>query len=545
MQRSKINMKKVVYYARVSTQEDEQLNALQDQILELESFINEQEDWKLVDKYIDEGKSGTTTKNRIAYNKLFEELSGDKFDVIVIKDETRLNRNPLEWYKFIDKLLKNEKELYFYMDRKFYSPDDSFLVGIKALMANEYSRDLSKKLNNAHKQRQKKGKPLINNRIWGYNLTDTGEIVINEEEAKVIRFIFDEYVSGKGVRLIQQELIEKGISNRNGEKFSLTTLKRIIRNEKYKGDLVSNKTHKNFDTKKVERLPKEQWIVHKNAFPKIIDEETWNEASKLLESKKALFSNKDKEKETLAGYFKGNHIYSTKIICGECGRSYYHNQRPNCKEDVWQCGTYTLYGTKTKNGCVNYKFPTKVIDQIVKKVIFDYWNNKEKNIETTIETLNQVLNENSYKDKLEKLTNDKIKLLNKKDKLLDFLYDEIINKEEFISQKQKLDDKINIISKEIDELNSENMAILNKKERLGKIEKSLYTKISNENEITEELIKCFLDKIIVKSKYELEVYIYGDESNFKVKVEKNKDGYHNVVIHRQNRFIYFREFIIL
>ena len=161
-------MKRVVCYCRVSTEEEKQLNALQKQVEELEQFVNNKIDWELIDTYVDEGKSGTSTKGRPSYQKLFDDLLTDKFDIVLIKDQSRLMRNVLDWYQFLDRLMKSEKQLYLYLDNCFYTPDNKFITGIKAMMAEEYSRDLSKKITSAARRSQKNGVVYGNSRTLGY-----------------------------------------------------------------------------------------------------------------------------------------------------------------------------------------------------------------------------------------------------------------------------------------------------------------------------------------------------------------------------------------
>ena len=122
-------MKRIVCYCRVSTEEEKQLNALQKQVEELEQFVNNKIDWELIDTYVDEGKSGTSTKGRPSYQKLFDDLLTDKFDIVLIKDQSRLMRNVLDWYQFLDRLMKSEKQLYLYLDNCFYTPDNKFITG--------------------------------------------------------------------------------------------------------------------------------------------------------------------------------------------------------------------------------------------------------------------------------------------------------------------------------------------------------------------------------------------------------------------------------
>lgn len=143
---------RAVFYARVSTEEERQLNALEKQVAECKDAVL-QKGWKLVDQYVDEGKSGTQIKRRDEYKRLFEDLENDKFDIVVIKSQDRLLRNTLDWYIWIDRLTTHGKRLYMYLEDTFYSPDNALISGIKAILAEEYSRELSKKINNSYKRR--------------------------------------------------------------------------------------------------------------------------------------------------------------------------------------------------------------------------------------------------------------------------------------------------------------------------------------------------------------------------------------------------------
>ena len=272
---------KVVFYSRVSTDEEKQLNALDKQIQELADYIHSQKDWVLVDKYIDEGISGTTSKGRHEYNRLYNDLLTDKFDIVVIKDQSRLMRNVLDWYLFLDRVMKNGKQIFMYLDNSFYTPDNAFISGIKAMMAEEYSRDLSRKIKSAAQRSQRNGTVYGNNRMLGYK-QEGGKLTIIEEEAEIVRKVFEWYIQGNGFRVIQQKLLDKGIMSTTGTPFSLSTLKRMIKQEKYKGLLISGKRRKNFETKQMVNVPESEWVVIPNGVPAIVSEEIWEKANQCL-----------------------------------------------------------------------------------------------------------------------------------------------------------------------------------------------------------------------------------------------------------------------
>lgn len=177
-------MLRAVLYARCSTEEESQKDALVKQVAEGKECIF-QNDWFLADIYV-ESRSGTTTKGRKEYNRLFDDMLQDKFDIIVIKSQDRLMRNTKDWYLFVDRLTTQGKKLYMYIDRKFYSADDALITGIKAILAEEYSRELSKKINNAHKGRQKNnGNVILTKNTYGLKKLPDKSVVLIPEEAAV------------------------------------------------------------------------------------------------------------------------------------------------------------------------------------------------------------------------------------------------------------------------------------------------------------------------------------------------------------------------
>ncbi len=506
-------MEKVVYYGRVSTEEKDQVKALERQKEELEDFINSQLEWELVGSYVDEGKSGTSEHGRKQYQKLYDDLETDKFDIVVIKDISRLNRDTLNWYKFIDRLIKNEKKLFFYDDKTYYRPDDALIIGVRALIASQFSRDLSKKINMAHTQRAKKGRAVTNGKLWGYNQFD-GQLTVDEEQAEIVRKVFDLYVDGMGFRGIVKELTRLGIFNQNGNEFSETTLKRMIRNEKYKGVLISNKRHKDFDTKKVSDVPKDQWIVKEGAVPEIVSTEIWEKANEILANKRQVY--KDGDKEKIAGHFKGGYCYSGKIKCEACGETYWHQtykyptKKGLVEQDVWQCGTYRKFGKYTEDGCGNPQIRTEELDRMVKSVIFDFWNNKDSVIASSLKALDKSLGEDTSLDEIRKLKSDILKQEKKKENLINMRMNEEIIKDEFIKQKEKVEGLIENFRSQIHEIGGKSKELIDKKSRLLFIKDFLGDKLKNPEGIDEEIIKCFLKEVLIKKNGEVAIKLDGD-----------------------------------
>ena len=134
-------MKRAVIYCRTSTTEESQLNALENQVQEASACVKTQ-GWQLVDSYVESG-SGTTTHGRDQYKRLYEDLLLDRFDIIVIKSQDRLMRNVKDWYLFLDRLIRCGKQLYLYLEQKFYETEDGLIAGIKAILAEDYTIRIS------------------------------------------------------------------------------------------------------------------------------------------------------------------------------------------------------------------------------------------------------------------------------------------------------------------------------------------------------------------------------------------------------------------
>lgn len=487
-------MLKVVFYSRVSTEEEKQLNALSKQIQELTDYIHSQKNWVLVDKYIDEGISGTTSKGRHEYNRLYNDLLTDKFDIVLIKDQSRLMRNVLDWYLFLDRVMKNGKQIFMYLDNSFYTPDNAFISGIKAMMAEEYSRDLSKKIKSAAQRSQKNGTVYGNNRMLGYK-QEGGKLTIIEEEAEIVRQVFEWYIQGYGFRVIQQKLLDKGIMSTTGTPFSLSTLKRMIKQEKYKGLLISGKKRKNFETKQMVDVPESEWIVIPNGVPAIVSEEVWEKANQCL--KERCVEN-GIEYAKARGTFKSNlYPLSGKIYCGKCGKPYWHNNYltkvNKLPRSVWQCSTYKAYGVKSDRGCQNRILQNDIIMGKLKEILFSTYNTSS--VKETLDILKDTLQTNTINPQtvLDKNT----KLIKRRDNLLNMLLDEVITKDEYTQKKNELDLQIESNNRHYEELLEQSKNQVSVEDRLNIIEQFLSSNYNSPDDIDDETVKNLVDKIIV------------------------------------------------
>lgn len=466
---SKLKKLRAVFYARVSTEEERQLNALGKQVQENKDVIKEQ-GWELVDQYVDEGKSGTKIKGRDEYQRLLDDLEWDKFDIVVIKSQDRLMRNTKDWYIFIDKLVTSGKKLFVYMENSFYTPDNALITGIKAILAEEFSRDLSKKINNANRRRIERAQnggelSIFSNGIcYGWDFVD-GKYVINEAEAKIKRYVKDLYIGGNGLRNIQRILTAEGYRNREGREFSPVTIRNMLADTKNYGTIVSNKTHRDFNTKKVIKNPESEWIYFDNIVPPIYSKEDYDKTMAIM--------NKRLDDCGMRGRKVGTHPLSGKIFCAECGKVYWKIERKitqgrkkiktDEKEIWWNCSTCCKDGRKTRRknvkndlglrakdkGCDSPNVKDALILSVLQNIGADLVINKDAIKKDMLEWLNNLI-ESLNTSKANKSTLEELKRQeSRKNKLTEAYMDEIISKEDYKAKYQEIENSIAKLKAEI------------------------------------------------------------------------------------------------
>ncbi len=493
------NQKRAVIYCRVSTQEQTQRDALAVQVQEAQNAVKSNE-WVLVDQYI-EMESGTTKHGRSEYMRLLDDIKDkNKFDIIVIKSLDRLNRSAKNWYLFVEELVNNDKLLYIYMDRAFYKTDDRLISGVKAILAEQYSRDLSSKINNAHEYRQKNGTTvLINNNTYGYVKNPDKSVSIHPEEAEMIRKIYRLAAQGCGSRTISKILYQDGIRNRNGNQLEESSIRRIIKNSLFKGVVVMNKRHFDFEKKKEIKNPESEWIYHQGLVPAIVEEELWEKANKMLKLSAAQVKGAGRQKKHRELY-----DFSGKLICGECGAPYYktfRRQYANPEHVIveWRCSSYLKHGRKKQEvaegtnqskewgadeqelrrgqitGCDNIHLKQEGLERMMRELSGQLfaWQDEENMIRRIIKILSEVLLTGETHLKKEEVEKNLMAVRNRKSRLLDLLLDNTISKQGYKSKQKELEQEEQRWTERLERMDVEEEKIRQTKERLVGIEQKL------------------------------------------------------------------------
>lgn len=454
---------RAVVYCRVSTNSDSQTESLDKQVKEAVDAVG-QLGYELVDRFIDEGKTGTTKEARKEYLRMISQIGDGKFDVIVTKSLDRMNRNILDFYLFLDLIIKNDIKLYFYLDRAYYKTDDKIIIGIKAILAEEYSRELSKKLCNAHARRQERGEVvMLSSLTYGYRkeLQPDGKrrVVIVEEEAQMIRLIIGYCKEGYGARAIGKMLYAQGYRNRNGKEIGESTIRRIIRNPLVMGTMIMNRVKFDFNSKKTIYNDPEKWIWKEGAVPAIVSEEDWRAANTVMDSRlKTTKVHKIMKKQ---GVNRGKYNFSGKLICGLCGKPYYKTGRENKTGRViqWKCSTYQKFGrlhaegfktnaapkgVDTGNGCDGPSLDEEMLIEILDDVAKEHFSepmDRKAMIAETMSILKKVLEKYAVKGDITGLT-DKIQIISRRqESLLEKYLDGKVSDENYVQMDLRLQDE--------------------------------------------------------------------------------------------------------
>lgn len=278
---------KVAAYARVSTEQEEQQSSYEAQVDFYTRHIKANPDWEFVKVFADRGITGTNTKNRDEFNQMVSLALSGGIDLILTKSISRFARNTVDTLQTVRKLKTAGVEVWFEKENLHtFDPKCEMMLTIMSSLAQEESRSISENVRWGQQQSMRKGKiHLAYKHFLGYKKGKDGRPEIVEEEAKIVRIIYDFFVSGWTIRHIAEHLTDEGIPTPTGKnKWSVSTVENILRNEKYKGDALLQKTYtEDYLTKKVRKNRGEvkQYLVEHSHDP-IIDPETFDRVQELL-----------------------------------------------------------------------------------------------------------------------------------------------------------------------------------------------------------------------------------------------------------------------
>lgn len=331
---------RVAAYCRVSTDSDEQATSYEAQIEHYTAYINSHPDWTLAGIYADDGISGTNTKKREEFNRMIDECMAGIVDMVITKSISRFARNTLDCLKYIRQL--KEKSIPVYFEKENINSMDSkgeVMLTIMASLAQQESQSLSQNVKLGLQYRYQQGEIQVNCKWFlGYTKDENKKLVIVPAEAEVIKRIYREYLEGASMLKIARGLEADGIRNGAGnEKWHTSNINQILRNEKYIGDALLQKTYTtDFLTKtRVKNLGVVPQYYVENSHEAIIPREIFMQVQKELVRRRIIHTSPNGKNRT----FSSIHCFSNLIICGGCGevfRRVHWNNRGK-KSVVWRC----------------------------------------------------------------------------------------------------------------------------------------------------------------------------------------------------------------
>ena len=493
---------KIAAYCRVSTEKEAQIDSLEKQI----EFFNEftqKNGYELYKLYADEGISGKQIKNRKQFQQMMKDAKAKKFERVVVKDVSRFARNTVDLLQSIRELKSYGIQVDFLNNGEVMEGGSEFILTILGAMAQQESANMSKRVKFGKDITAKKGR--VPNLVFGYDKIP-GEkytLKINEEEAKIVKEIFESYVyKGMGTTKIAWELNDRGIrTKKTKSKWVQTSIVRMLKNPIYTGRVTNKKSEiTDFITGSRKDLPEEDWIVADKPEMRIISDELFNRTQEILEQRSNEFKLKNKREKT-------EYVFSTLIYCKHCGYSFRRIKRKYTDDGPeyirWVCSGRNSMGV---NHCPN----TTVIDEeellnAIKEYLKSIISNKKnfmKAVEKEFEKIT-ALRENNERSE-ESLLKEIEKVTVKKQKYMEMFQNEVINMQELKQYTNPLNEDISRLERELKLITSE----IKEKDVLEKeLTKTIKTvdDILNNETITNAMLKTIIDAIYVDSEGNVEV----------------------------------------
>lgn len=493
-------LKKVCAYARVSTDSEEQLTSYSSQIKHYSKMIKSNSEWEFVGVYADEGISGTQVKHRAEFQRMINDALNGKIDIIITKSISRFARNVVDTLNIVRKLRENNVDVYFEKENiHTIELDSEMFLGLCSMFAQAESESISQNVKMGLKSKMNRGEFVGCPECYGYNWNkQTKELEINEEQAKVVRMIFNWYADGIGTRVIANKLKELGYKTNKGNDFRYNQVGNIIKNEKYVGDYLGQKTYvvsplthkrnRNFGEK-------EKYYVKDHHAP-IISRGLWNKCQEILNKRR----NDMPEKEQHSKHYCYRYTFSSKIECGICSSAYVHRISGKQKEKqyfYWSCYDKVTLKEKCPDSLT---FREDVLKEMFVKVYNSIIGKKHKTRDKLINAIKETLAGEDNNMELNKLHNEKQILQKRLSNLIDLKLDDIENKDIYIEKEKEINNRIKVLNEKIEQLEYRNKQNKDISTQLKSIEKIIYEEEQPIKEFDDIKFKNLVEKIIIGEK---------------------------------------------
>lgn len=497
---------KVWLYYRLSRDEDEELNSLNNQRKIIYNFAVSN-GHEVVGESFDDNVSGMHF-NREGIDKIYEVVEAGKIEAIIVKDLSRLGRHRTQTALFIDYLREHDVRVLSATENiDTFNENDDLIIGFKGLVNDFYARDGSRRVRTGYRQKQKEG--IVTIPPFGYfKDKNTKKVVVVEESAETVRLIFSAYVGGSGMKaiartlneqrrktpaLMQMELLNKRLPNTQDgilKKYlwDATMVARILRDESYIGTLICHKSERNKINKTFRFTSPDEQFRHENYLPVIVTREIWEQAQALLAERK--------EKNVRAGTNRGILRYGGLLRCKDCGRTFI-GKRIKLKSGervVYVCDTYHRYG---KEHCSSHMVDEEALDRLIgaeilrtKKMYEENWSRMEWLIERWTPKASTASAKISKLQEHILLLEEEVEVI-----LMERIRDKA-NAERYDRMITKREEQIAEAKKQIEELQNISEMLRSRQAKL-KRDISLIDNILREGKMSEAHLRMLVEKILV------------------------------------------------
>lgn len=529
--------RRVAIYARVSTEHEAQINALGNQIQYYDNILSEHPDWELHDRYIDEGITGTSVKKRKNFMRMLEDAEKGCFDLVITREVSRFARNTVDTLQETRKLKKLGVEVYFTEDNiwTFKDDDGELKLTLMATLAQNESKKTSQRVKAGQQISFENGVIYGTGNILGYDKVGK-ELVVNEEQAEVVRFIFKLFLEGKGSGIIKYECEKRGYLTSTGlKRWSASYINRLLQNPFYCGTIVYRKYFvPDFLEQKAKKNRGEvEQVIIEGTHEPLISKEDYQKVQEIIQSRRKIINNK-----LVGGAFPKN-LWGRKLKC-ECGASVqkkkYHTLPNGDNTYCYQCYRQIRDGStrvRERRG-LN-------IDESCKVTIIQEWKLKLsanlifgeifKDKDEVVEQLYDLIDQFIVKEDNEDIDNSKLEELEKQidseskslDKLLDLYLKGVIDEKKYLKKKEESETILRKFVKDKDGLLEKRAAPKKDlEERVAEIKKKIADFSSYaDNNVSDEIIDEYTSKIVLHVDYidwylscmdELKKEMHTDES---------------------------------
>ena len=496
---TKVQKRRVAAYARVSTDSEEQQTSYAAQVDRYTKYIQERADWEFVAVYTDEGISALNTKHRDGFNRMVADALDGKIDLIVTKSVSRFARNTVDSLMTIRKL--KEKNIAVIFEKENINTLDmngEMLLTILSSLAQEEVESLSSNVKMGLQMKMKRGELVGFNGCFGYDYhQDTKTITVNETEAETVRLIYDMYLQGNGCGTIAKRLVELGIKNKRGTvEWHDHGVMGMIKNEKYKGDVLLGKTFTvdPISKRRLANMGEENQYYIRDHHEAIVSREIWDKAEEIrLKRAKPKLMQTTGNRERYTRQF----TFSSMLECGYCGHKLSRrtrHQTTTTKKPVWQCMN------ATKNGIDNCPNCKAVDEVIIENAFLEAFrllaDSFDDVLQSVLNTIEYILKDDTELKRVKQLEKDISTIESKKSRLTDLLIDGKIEQEDYDEKKLSFQRKLHQITEEKAYLEENIGQQKNISRRMSQLRQTL----ENENALDEFdriVFESIVEKVIV------------------------------------------------